>query len=385
MRITAILILLLAALLPVTTLADADEREQKEQQLEQIRGKISSLLKKIEKEQSQKSGVERQLRDVEKRLGKLRREIRQLNQEIASNTRELKQLQKQQGELRQALRKQRQLLQEQLKAAYMSGNREQLKLILNQEDPEALSRIATYYDYVNRARAAQIRETQTTMRELRQVETRIETSNEQLYALSQQHERQRHNLNQNRQERKRVLDQIRAQLKQEGRQLATLRSNEKEIEALLVSLSNLLADIPDMPSARVPFSSLRGKLSWPTQGSLRNRFGASRNTGDLKWHGLLLKAPAGRQVKAVASGRVAFADWFQGFGLIVIIDHDDGYLSLYGHNQALFTETGDWVERGQVIANVGDSGGLEEASLYFELRHQGKPVDPTKWLSKRAG
>ena len=348
-----------------------------------MRSQIAQLLKKIQSEQSEKTDIEKKLRSVETKLGKLRRAMAKLLLQTKSNTRKLSALKKQRAQLQRQLQEQRQLLAKQLHSAYISGNREQIKLILNQEDPAALSRLSTYFDYINQARTEQIAATQATMAEIVEVGLAIEEKNNALKALKQQYEVQRTTLASNRSTRKKVLDKIRTQLKQEGKKLSRLRRNEKDIQALIASLSQLLNDIPDGPAAHTDFAKLKGKLIWPTRGNAKNQFGAPRHVGDLKWHGIMLSAPAGREVKAVASGRVAFADWLQGFGLLVIIDHDNGYLSLYGHNQVLFKEAGDWVAASETIAQVGDSGGLGQTALYFELRHKGKPINPRSWWVKR--
>lgn len=374
---------LLLACLFLSCASYADESQRQQQELDSVRQQIAQLLKKIQAEQSEKTDIEKKLRTVETKLGKLRRAMNKLQQQIKSNTRKLSALKKQRAQLQRQLQEQRQLLAKQLHSAYISGNREQIKLILNQEDPAALSRLSHYFDYINQARAEQIAATQATMAEIVEVGLAIEDKNKDLLALKQQYEVQRNALNSNLSTRKKVLDKIRAQLAQEGKKLSKLRRNEKDIQALIASLSQLLDDIPDGPTAHIDFAKLKGKLKWPTRGNAKNQFGESRHVGDLKWHGIMLSAPAGREVKAVASGRVAFADWLQGFGLLVIIDHDNGYLSLYGHNQVLFKEAGDWVAASEAISQVGDSGGLEESALYFELRHKGKPVNPRSWCVKR--
>lgn len=369
-----------------TPLADNDaQREQQEQELKQVRQKIQQLQQRIRQDQQRKSDVEKKLRKVEVELGKLRKSIRKLNSQIKTNENRLSALKRQRSQLQTKLQQQRELLAKQLRSAYMTGNREQIKLILNQEDPAALSRLSTYFDYVNKARTEQIAATQATMAELLEVGLKIESNNKQLASLQAQHKLKLATLQSNRDTRSKVLATIQTELRQEGKKLSQLKRNEKEIEELIASLVELLADIPDTPIAQVDFSKLKGKLKWPTRGKPRNSFGAPRNVGDLKWHGLMLGAPAGREVKAVASGRVAFADWLRGFGLLVIIDHDNGYLSLYGHNSVLFAEAGDWVSQHQVISQVGDSGGLQQAGLYFELRHKGKPVNPIQWCVKPLG
>lgn len=362
---------------------NADERQKQERELAAVREKIKTLQKQIRADEGKQTEVEKKLRTVETKLGQVQRSLNQLTGQIKTNKKRLSALQKERRQLQSKLKEQRTLLIKQLRSAYMGGQREQIKLILNQEDPAELSRLSTYYDYINKARTEQIKATQNTMRELLAVGQEIKDRNASLVTLKEQQEKQRHALNKSRDARQSVLKRIRAQLSEEGQQLGKLKRDKQKIEQLITSLTQLLADIPDVPSAHVPFAKLKGKLLWPARGNVKNQFGAARNVGDLKWQGLMLAAPAGREVKAVASGRVAFADWLQGFGLLIIVDHDDGYLSLYGHNQVLLVEAGDWIGKGDIISKVGDSGGLDSTALYFELRHQGKPVNPKKWCVKR--
>ncbi|MCW8851123.1 MAG: peptidoglycan DD-metalloendopeptidase family protein, partial [Gammaproteobacteria bacterium] len=166
--------------------------------------------------------------------------------------------------------------------------------------------------------------------------------------------------------------------------LNNLETSRGRIENLLKSLGELLADIPTSPSETQPFVSQKGKLPWPVNGRFLNNFGQSKNYGDLKWNGVLIKAELGTPVRVVSHGRVAFSDWLQGFGFITIVDHGDGYMSLYGHNESLFKQTGDWVQAGEVIATAGDSGGQPTSAVYFEIRSRGKPINPSKWCSTKA-
>ncbi|MGM0565079.1 MAG: murein hydrolase activator EnvC family protein [Pseudomonadota bacterium] len=378
-----LLIAAVAALGVAVAQAESGDRQATERQLEAVRGKIQSLMDEMAHVRQQKSEAEQALYATERRLGKVRSELSRLERQIDENKSRLNKLENRRGNLQEQLQAQKKRLAQQLKAHYISGQREQLKLLLNQEDPAALSRITTYYDYLNRARQERIQAARDTLEELRSVSREIESENRKLGALAVEHDEQRQLLAGQRKQRETALDRVRDELASEGRQLARLREDEQRFESLLESLSNLLADIPDAPSADVPFTSLRGQLPWPTDGKVIHQFGQKRSPGGLDWQGLVVKAPAGRKVRSIYSGRVAFADYFQGFGLIVIIDHNNGYLSLYGHNRLLYVGTGDWVKRDEVISEVGDSGGRSDSALYFELRHRGQPVDPGQWLARR--
>ena len=239
-----------------------------------------------------------------------------------------------------------------------------------------------YYDLLNRERTREISDYLASIQKKQQLETSIGATTRELEQLVQKRTKQKDQLTRHRGNRKRLLARLEKDIDNQQLTLQELESSRGRIEQLLMSLGELLADIPSEPDAQKPFGSLRGKLPWPVRGSFSARFGTSRHQGDLKWHGVVINSAYGTPVRAVSHGRVAFADWLQGFGFITIIDHDDGYMTLYGHNQALYKQSGDWVEAGEVIATVGDSGGQTDSGLYFEIRYQGKPVNPDRWCSK---
>ena len=374
-------LLIACFILPSTSYANESQRQQ--QELQSVREQITTLLKKIQLEQNEETGIEKKLRHIEIKLSELHHAMAQLQKQIKNNTSKLSLLKTRHTQMQRQLQKQRQLLAKHLHSAYINKNRERIKLILNQEDLATLSRLNTYSDYINQARIEQITTTQATIKKIVKVKLTIEEKNKTMLFLKQKYKMQHKTLISSRSTRKKILNKIRAQLKQESEHLKKLRKNKKDIQTLITSLSQLLNDIPLGLTTHTNFSQLKGKLHWPTQGHATNQFGESRHIGDLKWHGIMLAAPAGREVRAVANGRIAFADWLQGFGLLIIIDHDNGYLSLYGHNQVLFKETGDWVTAKENIAQIGDSGGLEKAALYFELRHKGEPINPLLWCVKR--
>jgi septal ring factor EnvC (AmiA/AmiB activator) len=180
-----------------------------------------------------------------------------------------------------------------------------------------------------------------------------------------------------------LLAALEREIGAKDRRLKALVEDEARLQRVLATLRRALADLPRGFDAEKPFPTQRGHLPWPASGSVKAAFGARRGVGELKWNGILIAAPEGRAVHAVHRGRVAFADWLRGFGLLMIVDHGDGYMSLYGHNQHLLKEVGEWVEAGEAVASVGASGGRAESGLYFEIRHDGRPVDPVRWLARR--
>ncbi len=184
--------------------------------------------------------------------------------------------------------------------------------------------------------------------------------------------------------RNQLLTRLEQEINNQEKNLSELEGSRNRIENLLMSLGELLADIPQSPSDSRPFKQQKGKLPWPASGPFLATYGEPRKQGGLKWNGVLISTAHGTPVRAVSHGRIAFADWLQGYGFITIIDHGEGYMSLYGHNETLIKQAGDWVNSGEVIATSGDSGGQPMPGVYFEIRSRGKPVNPGGWCSRKA-
>jgi septal ring factor EnvC (AmiA/AmiB activator) len=220
---------------------------------------------------------------------------------------------------------------------------------------------------------------------LEKVKSRIAAETKQLEKLRNRRLSEKEALEEKHRQRGTLVAKIGVELKDKDQRLQVMLKDEKELARLLGVLAEALQDIPAESGESQHFASLKGKLKWPTKGKLTEQFGSKRRVANLRWQGVMIKAKEGAKVRAVSHGRVAFADWLRGYGLLIIIDHGDGYMSLYGHNQSLYKETGDWVEAGDAIAIVGESGGQQKTALYFEIRHLGKPIDPEKWCRQSAG
>jgi septal ring factor EnvC (AmiA/AmiB activator) len=363
--------------LPV--IADNDEHAAA---LAEVRKKIERLRHEIDKTQTKHDSVRTELRKVERAISQLHREIKKINEKQRKKNRELKQLYRDRGKLQNELATHRQILTQQIQAAFVIGQQEYLKLLLNQEDPSAIGRTMKYYEYFNRARLTEIEKVRGTLLRLSSVETKIKREKQALLQIEQARKKRRQELQEVSYAHSRVMAKLKKELGTRGEELSQLVENERRLQQLVNQLDDTIPDILTAPGKRTPFAKLRGKLEWPTTGKVRALFGRSRNAGKLKWNGVLIKASEGKDVRAVSHGRVAYADWLRGYGLLLIVDHGDGYMSLYGHNQALYKETGEWIEAGEVIATVGQSGGQQEAALYFEIRHNGKPSNPARWCKR---
>jgi septal ring factor EnvC (AmiA/AmiB activator) len=259
-----------------------------------------------------------------------------------------------------------------------------VKILLNQQDPGVVARVLTYYDYLNRERIARMRLIRERVDKLQETQRQITDEQARLEALLAQRTEEKAAIEAEQQSRRDVLARLTREISDQGQQLSQLRADEKQLQSLLRGLQEALSDIPAAPVQQKRFTQLRGALRWPTQGVIRHAFGEPK-IGALRWDGVMIAAPEGKEVRAVHAGRVAFADWLRGFGLLLIVDHGEGYMTLYGHNQSLFKEAGDWVEAGEPVAAIGDTGGRKETGVYFAIRRAGKAVNPAKWCLKPRG
>lgn len=365
--------------------AASEQAAAKAAELEELRARIQQAREALQSTRGRHDSVQRELRRVERQIGKVTRALRDLEDEITGQQRALEVLQLRRGELEQGLARHRGVLARQVRASYIMGRQEHLKILLNQGDPATVQRALVYYDYLNRSRAARIHEALDSLRELRTVEAEIRQRQASLRELHARQDRQKERLEAGRAARRDVLAVLDRDIRSKDRKLKVMLRDERELEQVLRALEQALSDIPLPPQADRAFASRKGRLPWPARGRLVHRYGSRRNVGNLRWRGVMIGAPSGRQVRAISYGRVAFADWLRGYGLLLIIDHGDGFMSLYGHNQSLYRDAGEWVEAGDVIASVGDSGGQQDSGLYFEIRAQGEPVDPARWCQAPKG
>lgn len=375
-----VLLLLLTTSMPP---AHASEAAETRAELEALRERIEEVRATLARERQQASRTQNELERVERRIGELVAELQQTQSDLVAARAELDRLERRRSSLQEDLRAHRDTLGAQLRAAYRLGNQPALRLMLRQSEPARLARALGYYGYLNRARLDAIDRANELMAEVREVERETERTRWRLQTEIDNLERQRDELQSVREERRQVLERLRASIADKGERLEHMEANREELERLLERLGSVIADIPAAPLEERPFATRSGHLEWPVDGSLRARFGTPRAEGRMRSRGLVIGAESGTGVHAVYYGRVIFADWLSGFGQLIIIDHLDGYLSLYGYNQRLLRSTGDWVTPGEPIATVGDSGGQDRAGLYFEIRRNGQPVDPERWLAGR--
>jgi len=412
--------------------AYADDRAQTQQQLEKTRKDIAELQQTLGKLQQERSGVQKDLRTTETEIGQLEKQVEALQKELKKTEGELERLDTEKKQLQSARVEQQRLIAIQARAAYQGGQQEYLKLLLNQQNPEKFARTLTYYDYLSQARMAQLKRFNETLRQLANVEKDINLQQAQLLVQQGTLDTQREALDKVRKERQGALAQLNTQYKERDQKLQSRQQDQAELGKVLKTIEETLARqareaeearqkallaqqeaerqrqreaaaraVPDEKPDEEPkrptrspgtmvssggesfggaFASARGKLPWPVDGRLLARFGETRgDDARTKWDGVMISASSGSQVRAVHGGRVVFADWLRGAGLLVILDHGNGYLTLYGHNQTLLKKAGDVIKAGEAISTVGNSGGQDTPALYFAIRQQGKPTDPSQW------
>ena len=351
-------------------------------ELEGVRKRIRELDRRLNHKRMKRDRLATSLRDTELAVSRVTSELAELDTKSKAFDKRLKNLEQRRRVIAEGMSELRANLARYVRAAYATGRQDRFKVLLNQENPATVSRALTYYAYFNRERSERIRALATDLQELADIKESISRDTARIARLRGQKVAAKQHLDDQRRRRRKVIDQLAGELGSQQARLERLKQDEQKLAELVAELARELADIPQGEARQVPFKTLEGRLPWPTVGTIRYRFGTPRGNGDLSWKGVLVTARPGTPVHAVSHGRVAFADWLRGFGLLMIIEHGDGYMSLYGHSESLFKDVGDWVDSGELIGTVGDSGGREMSGLYFEIRHLGTPLNPMRWCGR---
>lgn len=356
--------------------------KQEQARLEVLRQSIGSLQQRLKQARGHQSSIEEQLRRSELSINKITGELTQTGKQLQQKTRQIADLRQQQSTLENTVQLHRRYLATLLRSSYISGRQDTIKLLLNQEDPAQLGRMISYHQYFSRARTRHINDINSHIQQLEQLQTQIAQTSRSLQKLQEQQQERRRALVQESKRRKQLLAQLSRQIRSDDQRLKRLQEDEKQLQDLVTELQSIIADVAPSMRNIEPFSSMKKKLPWPHRGKVQHRFGSSRKLGNMRWDGVLIKLNEGEQVRAIHAGRVAFSDWLRGFGMLLILDHGNGFMSLYGYNQQLLKQAGDWVSAGEILALGGSSGGRETAGLYFAIRHNGKPLNPGHWCSK---
>jgi murein hydrolase activator len=377
-RVVALSLLLAAA---AAQLVVAQSARTQKASAAAVHKEIESLQRRVAREVTERDENARTLRAFELKITAGSRKLAEVHAELReqqAHRRELGAEERQAGERLQA---ERAALATQVRMSYMTGREEIFKLLLSQETPADLGRMLVYYDYFNRARSERIADIGAQVSKLKGLGAESARVEHELAALEKTQNAELASLGHARDERRDLLAKLETTIKDDKSEIARLADEEKRLKKLADEISQMTAGFPVDPDQ--PFERLKGKLAWPVQGRLVGDYGQPRAGGPVKWNGVEIEASQGAPVRAVYHGRVEFADWLPGLGLLIIVDHGDGYMSLYAHNEALLKEAGDWVEPGEAIAQVGDTGGQARPSLYFEIRKNGEPVNPHAWIGSR--
>jgi len=358
----------------------AGDEENRAKELSDIKTQIKKVAKDVSGLKGDKKTLLTELKKLEISYGKSIAHLNSLKQQIVSLKSGLKENERQQKLKQQQIKTQKQGIENQVKAAHAVGKNEKLKLILNQQDIALSGRVMVYYDLFNKARLKKIRAIDRDVQMLAELEAQYRHESELLAEKLVARKQYQQDLDKAKIKRKAVLVKLDQQVQSKSQQLKRLKQSEKKLTSLILRLQQVSDGFPLGGGAVKPFASLKGKLPWPVKGRLLKKFGAKRS--ESRWDGVLIAAKEGQDVRAITKGQIVYADWLRGYGLLTIIKHDNGYMTLYALNQSLYKKKGDWVDAGTVISTVGVSGGRLNAGLYFGIRKKGKPVDPVKWCRK---
>lgn len=351
------------------------QEQSTDQKLDDVKKAIVSEQANIKQTNQKRQKLLEQLKQDELAIANNAKKLNKLSAELSQSQQTLKNLANEKIQLNKQKQQQETILADQLRAAYSSGHNDYLKLILNQQKPSTVQRTISYYQYLNTARIKEIDTFKETIKQITENERLQEIENKKLATLKQEQQQQLSSLEQNKRQREKTVSVLSNDLLSSQQLLEKLQEEEANLKEALERMARLRKQEFDLAGLK----NYRKKLNWPVKGKVLRSFG-SRKQGDLKWKGILIDAPIGQTVTTVHNGVVLFSDWLKGYGLVTVIDHGKGYMSLYGHNQALLKSVGDRVETGEPIALVGQSGGQSRPALYFEIRHNGQAANPKLWL-----
>ena len=400
---------LICLLLAVPLVAAGAESDVRKSELKALRAKLQTLQKEYQAAQESKLEVSDALRKSERAISQSARQLREMGNSLQAAEGELQDVREQAKETEARIQAQQTRLGVALKATYQRGQADPLKLLLNGANPNQSARDLHYLATLSRAQRAMVERLRADLAQLEHLQQVAVQKTQTLAQIQTARQTEQQKLIADKRERQQVLQQISSQIQQQGKEIATLKRDQARLTQLVERLARLMAHPKPKPrraqslskphAAQTPrgpvaiitetpepyqtgtsFAALKGSLRLPVQGELMNRFGAPREEGGVSWKGLFIRAASGAAVKAVAAGQVVFSDWLRGFGNLIIVDHGEGYMSLYSNNESLYKQVGDSVRPGDALATVGNSGGQTESGLYFEMRHKSRPFNPLSWI-----
>jgi len=411
---TSILTLILSMLLNASWCYAEKKSEQPKQALSELQQQLEALKKELDQAQEEHKDAADALKESEVAISGADKKLYEISKQQVDNKKELAKLDAESKTTNRALSQEQKLLSGQLYQQYIHGQQSYVQMILQSERPSEVARDLHYYSYVAKARADLINKMQNNLNKIKRLNELTASKLQEITDLKQKQLSEKRILEAQKKEKSKVVNSLSQQIAEQRGQIKKLSRDEKRLSQLVSRLARIIpkskpvaankpsANKPAMPAikntpstniavnnenlpsdnfAGANFSALKGKLRLPVRGAVSNRFGSARQDSGISWKGLFIKANEGAEVKAVAAGRVVFADWLRGFGNLIILDHGDGYMSLYGNNQSVLKQAGEVVKGGDTIASVGNTGGNESNGLYYELRNQSRPFDPMTWSS----
>lgn len=354
---------------------------QTREQLEELRARMARVQASLEADRSARSDVENRIEALDREIASLAGNLRRIEREQAALRDEIARLNDRSEELRHKLAAHKETVASLAYSTYVMGRQSHLKLFLNQQDPSVVNRMMGYHDYIVAARSRTIERINAWSAEIAGLAAERRARKNELQSLGEQFLAEQESVQARRRERESALAALDERIAGSKDELVRLKENEARLEQVLEEIQDYLADDEARRLTEGAFREMQGKMKLPVSAPIGSGFGQRRETG-VRWDGIMFRPEAGADVNAIFQGQVVFADWLRGFGLLLIVDHGGGYMSLYSHNESLFKQVGDWVDTGEVIATVGTSGGLDRPGLYFEIRHQGEPQNPLSWCQK---
>ncbi len=393
---------LVAGLALAASAAPARAPQPSEEELRALRGRIDRLQKELTAAEESRGSAADALKASEKAVSEANRALWELGEARREISGRVAELARQGAEARAQIAREQALAERLLRVQYEQGGQDRLRLLLEGRDLATLSRHLAYYGYIQRSRADVLAKLKRGVEEVAALEAESERKRAELAENQAAQARETARLEKEREARAAVLKRISGQISQGRKEIGRLKRDEQRLTRLVEEIARSLAakpapkkeaatakkrgtpvdEVADASLAARSFASLKGHLKLPVRGELMNRYGSPREEGGTTWRGLFIRTGTGEVVRAVADGRVVYADWLRGFGNLLILDHGAGYMSLYGYNEGLLKQVGDAVKGGDPVAQVGASGGAEESGLYFELRQDGRPFDPLRWVAR---
>jgi septal ring factor EnvC (AmiA/AmiB activator) len=369
-------------LFPAQSMAQEPELTEKKAELTALKGKIAALQQAMRQKQSKLDKEDALLKEVDLRIDGINNKLRELDGRKNEIYDELSDLQLKKTATMAGLESEQILLSQQLRSAYISGHEEYIKLIMNQQDPAAVSRMLVYYRYLAESRVRTINQINQHLKQLQDLQSTIQIRSVEMKLLIKNERARWQSLNIAYKEQEKAVLVIHNEQTTDEQQMQRMFQDEQELLGLIEKLGELLDELLEEERVESSFRDYRGQLKLPVKNKISVRYGTRRKIGNLRWKGIVISGELGNEIHSIYTGRVVYADWMRGFGLLLIIDHGDSYLSLYGHNESLLVEEGDWVLTGQTIATMGKSGGSNKPGLYFEIRYKGRPQNPLHWAER---